>query len=353
MPPSDKKIAVLLSGGAGTRLWPMSTEDRPKQFMPLFGTESLFQKTLSRLHAASVDEVWVVTNRLHADIALSQAAEIGHELAGCLLEPERRDSAAAIAAGVQTVVARHGEGALIAILPCDHLIPDADAFSAMLAAGFELARLDRLGTFGIMPTYPSSDFGYIQRGPAIDGHAEAYTVTKFHEKPSAEKAAAYIETGAYSWNSGMFVFRAGVFAREAMLHMPDIWEQAGQAVMKAVPEGKALALDADAFRAARKTSIDFGLFELSTAVAVVPARLDWLDVGNWAAALGALNQDQQGNATVGAVNAIETTGSLIIGEGVRVLASGLENMIVVATAAGVFVAPLSRAADVKKLLEKG
>jgi len=256
-------------------------------------------------------------------------------------------------AGVQAVSARHGDGALLAILPCDHLIPDAAAFAQVLAAGFDLARLNRLGTFGIVPTFPSSEFGYIQRGAAINGHDGAYDVMTFHEKPNAAKAAEYISTGEYCWNSGMFAFRAGVFANEARTHMPDIWNKAGEAVRASVADGALLALDPDAFGAIRKTSIDFGLFELSKAVAVVPATFDWLDVGNWAAALGALDQDQNGNASVGDVRLLDTSGSLIIGDGVRIIASGLDKMIVVATSDGVFVAPLQRAADVKKLLEKG
>ncbi|MGL4637679.1 MAG: mannose-1-phosphate guanylyltransferase [Beijerinckiaceae bacterium] len=352
MPVKEPKIAILLSGGAGTRLWPVSTEDRPKQFMPLFGAQSLFQKTLRRLRAANLDEIWVVTNRRHAEIAMTQATEIGDALSACLLEPARRDSAAAIAAGVQTVIARHGEGALIAVLPCDHLIPSEDVFAEALAAGFELARLGRLGTFGITPTFPSSEFGYIQRGARIDGHKEAYEVGKFHEKPSVDKAREYIADGAFSWNSGMFAFRGDTFAREAMEHMPDIWEDAGKAVAAATQDGIVTELAPDIFSAVRKTSIDFGLFEKSTSVGVVPGRFEWLDVGNWAAALGALDQDADGNASVGDVNMLDTSGSLVIGDGVRVLTAGLEKMIVVATPQGVFVAPLARAIEVKKLLEK-
>ncbi|MGL5115188.1 MAG: mannose-1-phosphate guanylyltransferase [Beijerinckiaceae bacterium] len=349
----EPKIALLLSGGAGTRLWPVSTEERPKQFMPLFGAQSLFQKTLRRLRAASFDEIWVVTNRRHAEIAKDQAVEIGEELAACLLEPERRDSAAAIAAGVQAIAERHGKDALVTVLPCDHLIPSEEAFAEALAAGFDLARLGWLGTFGIAPTFPSSEFGYIQRGARIDGHAEAFEVGKFHEKPGVEKAREYIAHGDFSWNSGMFAFKTDVFAREAMTHMPDIWAAAGKTVAASRWDGNVMELDPEAFSAIRKISIDFGLFEVSSAVGMVPGRFEWLDVGNWATALGALDRDAAGNAAVGDVTMLDTSGSLIIGDGVRVLTAGLEKMIVVATPKGVFVAPLSRAVEVKKLLEKG
>jgi mannose-1-phosphate guanylyltransferase/mannose-6-phosphate isomerase len=321
--------------------------------MPLFGAQSLFQKTLKRLRAAEIDDIWVVTNRLHAEIAGAQAAEIGDDLACRLLEPERRDSAAAIAAGVRAVIARHGEDALIAVLPCDHLIPAEEDFAEALAAGFELASLDRLGTFGIAPTFPSSEFGYIQRGDRLDGHREAYAVRKFHEKPGVEKARAYIASGAFYWNSGMFVFKGGVFGREAARHMPDIWEGAGKAVAASRMQDGVMALDQETFGAIRRTSIDFGLFEASDAVGVVPGNFEWLDVGNWAAALGALAHDADGNAAVGDVRMLDTSGSLVIGDGVRVLTAGLDRMIVVATPKGVFVAPLSRAVEVKKLLEKG
>jgi mannose-1-phosphate guanylyltransferase/mannose-6-phosphate isomerase len=294
-----------------------------------------------------------VTNSRHAGLAMAQAAAIDHPLACCLLEPERRDSAAAIAVGVRAIQMRHGDDAMIAVLPCDHLIPDEDAFAKALSAGFDLAKLGRLGTFGIAPTSPSSAFGYIQRGARIDAHAEAHEVRQFHEKPSVDKANAYLASGDYFWNSGMFVFRADVFAREAEAHMADIWQGAIVAVAASMADGDILPLDPETFGAIRKTSIDYGLFELSKAVGVVPGRFAWLDVGNWASALEALDRDADGNAAVGDVRMLDTAGSLVIGEGVRVLTAGLDKMIVVASPAGVFVAPLSHAIEVKTLLEKG
>jgi mannose-1-phosphate guanylyltransferase/mannose-6-phosphate isomerase len=346
-----KTIAVLLSGGAGTRLWPLSTEECPKQFMELFGHESLYQKTLKRLHAAEVDELWIVTNERHAAIATAQAAAVGLELACCMLEPQRRDSAAAIAAAIAAVHNAHGPDTRVAIMPCDHLIPDEEAFKASFAEGVALAGLGFIGTFGITPSFPSSEFGYIQAGGAVEGHASARAVAMFHEKPDAARAQAYLEAGDCLWNSGMFIFSAETFAREAALHMPDIWQGASRAVARAVRHGAQLMLDEEAFGAIRKTSIDYGMMEKSSHVAVVPVSFGWTDVGNWAAVHEVMAHAAGDTVTVGTVHSLDTQGCLVIGEGIPVLTSGVSDLLIIATPKGVFVADKSRAADVKRLLD--
>ncbi len=346
-----KIVAVLLSGGAGTRLWPLSTEECPKQFMKLFGEETLYEKTLKRLHAADVDELWIVTNERHAAMASAQAAAIGLDLACAMLEPERRDSAAAIAAAVHAVAAVHGPDTVIAIMPCDHLIPDEAQFKASFAEGVALANLGFIGTFGITPTFPSTEFGYIQTGQAIGGHGSARKVAMFHEKPDAEKAQTYLHAGDFLWNSGMFIFSAAAFAREAVLHMPDIWAGAEQAVCESARDGSHLMLATNAFRTIRKTSIDYGLMEKSSHVAVVPVTFGWTDVGNWAAVHDVMAALPGNTVMGGTAHSLDTQNCLVIGEGIPVLTSGVQNLLIIATPQGVFVADKSRAADVKRLLD--
>jgi mannose-1-phosphate guanylyltransferase / mannose-6-phosphate isomerase len=346
-----KVVCLLLSGGAGTRLWPMSTERLPKQFLPLFGARSLYQSTLLRLRQAAVDEVWVIANRQHAALLADQAQGIGLAPPRLVLEPARRDSAAAIAAGVAAIRATHGDGTVIVVLPCDHMIRQERFFAETLGEGVALARSGYLATFGIVPTSPSTEFGYLQRGSAVPGFAGAFRVERFHEKPARQVAEGYLSEGGYYWNSGMFVFRAAEFVAESQRHMSDIWTQAETAVVTGVMADGALMLDEGAFAQARKTSIDYALFEKSDKVAVTPARFDWSDVGNWTAAHDALQKDQQGNVAIGKVTAEDATGSLLIGDGVPVVAIGVSDLVIVATAEGVFVAPRSRAADIKRVMD--
>lgn len=345
------KIAcLLLSGGAGTRLWPMSTEKLPKQFLPLIGDRSLYQRTLERVSKIAVDGVWVVANSQHTDILNAQAAAIGVPLPQLVLEPERRDSAPAIAAGVSAVMAHHGPDTVIIVLPCDHMIQDQNGFARTMAEGVKLASLGQLGTFGIVPTFPSTEFGYLQSGDLVDGPVTANKVLKFHEKPQSQTAAGYLAEGGYYWNSGMFIFTAASFTREGALHMPDILAAAEGSVRNGTVVDGIVTLDATWFAEARKTSIDYALFEKSDRVALIKAEFDWSDVGSWSAVATALEQDATGNVTKGTVALLDVDNSLIVANGVRVLASGVSGLLIVATPEGIFIAPKDRASDVKALL---
>jgi mannose-1-phosphate guanylyltransferase/mannose-6-phosphate isomerase len=346
---ATKTIALLLSGGAGTRLWPMSTEAMPKQFLPLFGQRSLYQMTLARLAEAGVDSIWVAANAAHGALLRDQATALGLPAPTLILEPARRDSAAAIAAGVAAILAAEGSDVTIAALPCDHMIGDVAGFGRTLSEAVALAALGYLGTFGIVPTAASPEFGYLQTGGRIDRHPTALAVARFHEKPSKAMAETYLAAGQYLWNSGMFVFRGDVFAAEASAHMPDIWDDAQASVAGARREAGVLMLDAVRFEGIRKTSIDYALFELSQRVGVVPAAFDWSDVGNWSATHAALATDGA-TATVGPVVSVDNTASLIVADGVPVVALGLEGLVVIATREGVFVAPRARAAEIKQLI---
>lgn len=209
-----------------------------------------------------------------------------------------------------------------------------------------------LCTFGIQPTFPSTEYGYIQRGNAIAEQAGAWRVAKFHEKPQAALASRYLEEGGYDWNSGMFVFRADVFQTEAERYMPQIWTAALAAVRGAGTSNGSILLDAAAFAAAPKISIDYALFEKSDRVAVVPVSFEWSDVGNWDSVHGALPRDAANNAAVGAATLVEGSGNLVVGDGTEVIVLGVSDLVVIASTHGTFVAPRSRAAEVKALVER-
>ena len=346
-----RAVALLLSGGGGTRLWPLSTDAQPKQFLKLIGERSLYQHTLKRLAAAGISDVIVLANAAHEVQVREQAQELGLPAPAMVLEPMRRDSAAAIAAGVAAILARYPHDTVIAALPCDHLIPDEAHFARALAEGEALAALGFLGTFGIRPLSPSTEFGYIQRGGRIEGHGNAFHVARFHEKPKLDRAAAYLADGGFDWNSGMFIFRADTFAAEAEKLMPEIWRAAGDAVTKAQKSGGPLHLHAPSFERALRTSIDYALFEKSDRVGVVPVSFAWSDVGNWASVHGAHAQDATGNATVGQASILDGSGNLVIGDGIKTVVIGVHDLVVIASPEGVLVAPRARAAEIKAAIE--
>ena len=354
---SQPLIALLLSGGGGTRLWPLSTEQGPKQFLKLFGSQSLFQQTWLRAEASGASALVVMANQAQNRLIHDDLAELPDALGQTrvIYEPMRRDSGPAIAAGVADCLNRFGPKALVMVLACDHLIPDHAAFRETVMQACAVARQGRMVTFGIRPTAPVSDYGYIRCGEALAG-THAYQVAAFVEKPDRARAVSYLSEGNYLWNSGMFLFEAGVFAREAEQHMPELWAQAGDAVTKGRLDGANLTLDATAFAASEQISIDYALFEKSNNVAVVPAAFNWSDVGGWAAVHDALPQDVHGNATVGTHDGFviqqDSQNSLLISDGLPVLALGVDDLVVVATKDGVFVAPKSRAAEIKSLLAR-
>lgn len=345
-------IALLLSGGAGTRLWPISRQALPKQFLKLFGENSLYQLTLKRLIAAQVDAIAVVANAAHRHLLEEQAAEIGAEAPILLLEPDRRDSGPAIASGVAYAHERFGEDAIICAMPCDHLIPDTTAFALALNKAITVAKSDALVTFGIQPTYPSTEFGYLQQGAAHAAGHDALIVDRFHEKPKLEVAIRYLADGGFSWNSGMFVFAAKTFASEAERYMPQIWSGASLAVKQSLRCGGIITLAAEPFLAIAANSIDFALMELSRKVAMVPTHFAWSDVGTWGSAFEVIAKDKNGNAVVGEVTLEDSKGNMVIGDGVRVIALGVSNLAIIAHPEGVFVGPLHRAAALKELIKK-
>lgn len=351
MTKSADMVAMVLLGGAGTRLWPLSSEARPKQFLRLFGDRSLFQLTMARLAAAGVRRAVLVTNRALIGPLREDLAGLPPVAADILLEPARRDSAPAIAAGVAHIAARYGTETPIAILPSDHLIADESAFAAALGEAGRVAADGWLATFGIRPAFASTAFGYIERGAPIAVHPGAFEVARFHEKPAEAVAERYLAAGTFDWNSGMFVLRADAFRREAAEHMPDILAAAENAVRRGVADGDTLTLSADDFTAARKTSIDFALMEKSAHVATLPATFDWSDVGNWSAVYDVLARADGDNVVIGDARLEDCKGSLVIADRIPAAAIGLRDAVLIATPDGTFMAPRARAANIKQLLD--
>jgi len=350
MPPTI--LPVILSGGAGTRLWPLSTEALPKQFMRIWdGGRSLFQDTLLRMAGEGFLPPAVICNASQEALVRADARDAGVPLGAILLEPARRDSAAAIAAAAAWAERAHGPGIVLAVFPSDHLIKDAEDFRALVRRAALVAASGRIGTFGIAPTRPATEFGYIERGAALAGFEEAYAVAQFREKPDAATARSYLESGRFDWNSGMFVFTAGTFREEAERHMADIWSLAREAVAGGLQRGDALDLSPEAFSGARRISIDYALLETSDRVAVLPARFDWSDVGNWGSVHEALAGGAAGaNVARGDVVTRDCTGTLVVTQGLPVRVMGLEGVAVVVSEEGVLVTRLDQAARIKELL---
>jgi mannose-1-phosphate guanylyltransferase len=338
---------VILCGGSGTRLWPASRPDRPKQFLKLLGPHSSFQETLLRVRdLAGGREVVIVTGAAMADFVRRQAAEIGTPVA-VLIEPEARDSAPAVAAAAAYIEARDPEGVAL-MLAADHHVGEPDLFRDAARLACKAASDGLIVTFGVRPTGPATGFGYIRPGaPLGEG---IFAVAAFVEKPDLETAERYVAEG-YLWNSGNFAFRASVLMDELERFEPTIAEGARDAVAAAVSEGDVLRLDPEAFRRAKKISLDYAVMERTAKSAVAPAAFSWSDLGAWDAIWGASPQDGFGNAAQGDVTLVETRGVLARSTGPFVGVIGVQDLMIVAEPDAVLVCRRDDAQSVKLLVD--
>jgi mannose-1-phosphate guanylyltransferase/mannose-6-phosphate isomerase len=347
---ADQIYPIILCGGSGTRLWPASRESMPKQFTALVDARgSTFQATVGRVTDASTfTRPTVITAADARFIVAEQLAQVGVG-ADILLEPERRDSAAAVAVAALHAAARDPQ-AVVLILAADHVIEDAPAFAAAARAAAIGARAGQIMTLGIAPTKPATDYGYIRRGPALEHAPGAYAVARFVEKPDAEGAQDLIAEGAL-WNAGYFLFRADVMLAELRRHVPAVLDAAEAALEHATRDLDFVRLDATAFGQAPKTSIDYAVMERTELAGVLPVSFAWSDVGTWDAVWGVLARDAQGNAVRGRVALLETTNSLVHseGEGLTTVV-GLDDVVVVTTPDAVLVASKARSGQVKELV---
>ncbi|MEO1330207.1 MAG: mannose-1-phosphate guanylyltransferase/mannose-6-phosphate isomerase [Pseudomonadota bacterium] len=321
---------VVLAGGVGSRLWPLSRQSRPKQFLPLVTERSMLQDTLLRLGDRGLfGAPAIVCHARYGEEVAAQARSAGVSLDGLLLEPAARNSAPAIAAAALHYARRDPE-ALLLVLPADHVIDDAGAFNAAVRAAAEVARTGRLTTFGVTPDRPETGYGYIRGGAPIAG-TEGREIAAFVEKPDLATAEAYLASGEYFWNSGMFLFRAGDMVAELRLHAPQVLSAAEAALDRAAASGPGLLLDRAAFETAEEVSIDYAVMEKTARAAVAPGAFPWSDIGAWDALAEKAAQDDDGNTARGTAQLIDARNVYVRSEGPYVAAIGVEDLVIVAT----------------------
>jgi mannose-1-phosphate guanylyltransferase/mannose-1-phosphate guanylyltransferase/mannose-6-phosphate isomerase len=345
---SERIIPLVMCGGAGTRLWPASREVRPKQFLPLFGPRSTFQDTLKRVSdPALFDRPIVITNAAYRFMVLEQLAEIGLE-ADILLEPVRRDSGPAIAAGATFAQTRDGEAVVLA-LAADHVVRDTDAFVAACRQGLAAANSGRIVTFGIRPERAATEYGYVNPGSVIAG--EVREVTKFVEKPDPKTASDYVKAG-YFWNSGNFMFRAATLLDEYRSVDPESVQAVTDAVTHAGRDLGFVTLDPDAFAKARAISIDYAVMEKTAHAAVIPVACGWSDVGSWRAVWELSGKDGQGNAAQGTAVFEDSRNCNVSTDRALVALEGVDDLVVVATQDAVLVSRQKDANGLKRLVAR-
>ncbi|WP_280191522.1 mannose-1-phosphate guanylyltransferase/mannose-6-phosphate isomerase [Delftia sp. PS-11] len=343
-------IPVILSGGSGTRLWPLSRANFPKQFLGLTQERTLFQLTLDRLRNLSSAPPLVIGNEAHRFILAEQLRQADVQPGGLLLEPEGKNTALAI--GVAAVFAmREGADPLLLVLPADHVMQDTQAFHRAVAAGVPAAQQGAIITFGVVPVSAATGYGYLRVARASLGDVPC-VVQAFVEKPDAKTAQSYLEDGCYFWNGGMFLFRASVMLAELRRYRPDIEAAAHAAVAQASHDLDFTRLGAQAFCGVSSESIDYAVMENSDLVQMVPLDAGWSDVGAWDAVWQAGQQDGQGNVLRGDVLVHGTHDSYIHAKHRLVGLVGVNGLVVVETADAVLVASKQHVQDVKKIVEQ-
>jgi len=343
-------VPVILAGGRGTRLWPLSRAARPKQFLPLTSDVSLFQQTLHRVNDPEIYSApIVVTNQEYRFLVAEQALECGVELEAILLEPFDRNTAPAIAVA-SLVAAKKNKDQLVHILPSDHDVAVDEAYLSALEKARNAALAGRLVTFGITPTEPATGFGYIETGQ--DEASGACKVQSFEEKPDAKCARKFIEAGNFYWNSGMFLFSASIFISECKKLAPKVYAAATKAVDLAKKDLDFTRLDPDSFARSPGISVDYAIFEKTSLASVVPSPIQWSDLGSWDAVWKAGKRDSCNNLQRGRTSLSNITGSLVISEKLHVAVNGLDDIAVIVSEDAIYVGRLSESQDVGNVVEK-
>ncbi len=341
---------VILSGGAGTRLWPLSRELYPKQLLALTGERTMIQQTALRLEGLSAAAPVVVCNEAHRFLVAEQLREIHVTPQSIVLEPVARNTAPAIALAALAALKRSGEAdPLLLVLPADHVIRDVPAFQKAVRAALAAALAGQLVTFGIVPTSPETGYGYIQRGAGVGA---AFAIARFVEKPDAERAGAFLASGEYYWNSGMFLFSARRYLEELARFAPDMAQACAEAFGAARADLEFTRIAPERFEACPADSIDYAVMEKTRDAVVVPLAAGWSDVGSWSALHEASDADAHGNVLRGDVICEDSEGCYLYAESRLVSAVGLTDHVVVETKDAVLVAPKDRVQDVKKLVHR-
>jgi len=340
-------VPVILSGGSGTRLWPMSRPEMPKQMLALADELTMLQQTARRTHGhARFAAPVVVANARHADLVEAQLGAVSARAQALILEPSGRNTAPAIALAA---IAVGGGATPILVMPSDHVIADVEAFHAAIEHALASVEQGWLVTFGIAPDAPETGYGWIRQGePLAQG---VYRVDRFIEKPPRDRAEAMLAAGGHYWNGGIFLFRADIYLAALAQYAPEMLIACQRAMAEAARDGTRIMPDADSFAASPADSIDYAVMEKADRVAIVPVSMGWSDLGSWDALHAISACDEAGNACRGDVVTIDTRNCLVRSDGVRIAMVGVEDLIVVASGDDVLVLPRGRSQDVKRLLE--
>ncbi len=340
---------VILSGGAGTRLWPLSRTLRPKQLLPLVTDKSMLQETVKRVSGVGYANPVIICNHEHRFMIAEQMRKIGADPAAIMLEPQGRNTAPAATIAAMYLRQKDAD-AIMLLLPSDHVIRDSERFHAAVATARTAAETGALVTFGIHPSSPETGYGYIQSGAGFNGIQSCYHIKRFVEKPDLEAAKSFLETGTYFWNSGMFVLPVSVFLDEVERLEPELYSTCAKALLKSSDDMDFLRLSAEAFAEMKADSIDYAVMEKTDKGAVVPADLTWSDVGSWSALADISEKNADGNVIIGDVFTLDAKGCYIRANEKLVAAIGVEDLVIVATDDVVLVVPKERAQDVKKIV---
>ncbi|WP_368735194.1 mannose-1-phosphate guanylyltransferase/mannose-6-phosphate isomerase [Stutzerimonas stutzeri] len=343
-------LPIIMAGGSGSRLWPLSRQLNPKQFLALADAQlSMLQSTIRRLDGLEVGLPRLICNEQHRFLAAEQLRQLGMEQANILLEPVGRNTAPAIALAALQATQDSGDPILL-VLAADHLIPDIEAFHSSIRTAFSMATQGRLVTFGVVPTHPETGYGYIEKGDELE--KGGFAVKRFVEKPNVAAAKEYLSSGNHFWNSGMFMFRASRYLEELKRFQPAILAACRQALDAGAQDMHFTRVDAAAFAACPEDSVDYAVMEKTADAAMVPLDAGWSDIGSWAALWAVSDKDAEGNVLKGDVLCQASQNSYVHADSRLVAAVGIKDLVVVETKDAVLVAHKSQVQDVKKIVER-
>lgn len=342
-------VPVIIAGGLGTRLWPLSCEETPKPFIEIFEGKSLFQKTMLRITPFLKEggSPLIVTNKAFESLCRKQAESIGVTQFYSLIEPCMKNTTPAIISAAY-FLAHKGDDPIMLVLPADHVITPFDKFVEYINQATKLAEKGHIVTFGIEPTGPKTCYGYIKRGESL---GEGFSIDSFKEKPCKEKAESYIASKQHFWNSGIFMAKASVFLSEMLKYDPTNLNLIMSSIDQSFTEGQKVFLEAQYYDQIISNSIDYTIMEKTDKGAVVPANIDWSDIGTWDAYWDHQDKDDQANVLEGQVSAIDSQGCLFISKGVEIVGFGLEDIVAISNGNKVMITTRKKAPELKKIIE--